>query len=115
MSEHSTEHDSSSSLTKAELAEELADRIGLSTNVCQRLVVSFFNKIKDSLIEGEEVKLPHFATFGLRDKVARPGRNPRTGEPVEVSARRVVTFRPSRSLRRAITEQHATSTDETSP
>ena len=89
-------------LTKAQLSQVVFEAIGLSSNLCDDLVVSFFNEIKEALVRGENVKIPGFASFHLRDKKARPGRNPKTGEEAEVSARRVVTFKPSRALRHLI-------------
>ena len=90
---------STEKVTRASLAKTIGDHVGLSQQLCNDVVVSFFDTIKRTLISGESVKIQNFATFGLRDKNARPGRNPKTGEEVEVSARRVVTFRPSHKLR----------------
>ncbi len=89
-------------VTRATLAQVIGDRIGLSNSLCNDLVLSFFDTIKQSLIAGDTVKIQKFATFNLRSKRARPGRNPKTGEEVEVSARRVVTFKPSRKLRNLV-------------
>lgn len=89
-------------VTRATLAQVIGERIGLSNSLCNDLVLSFFDTIKQSLIAGDTVKIQKFATFNLRSKKARPGRNPKTGEEVEVSARRVVTFRPSRKLRNLV-------------
>ena len=91
-----------SKVTRATLAEVIGERIGLSNSLCNDLVVDFFDSIKQSLIAGDTVKIQKFATFNLRSKKARPGRNPKTGEEVEVSARRVVTFKPSRKLRQLV-------------
>ena len=89
-------------VTRATLAHVIGERIGLSNSLCNDLVLSFFDTIKQSLIAGDTVKIQKFATFNLRSKNARPGRNPKTGEEVEVSARRVVTFKPSRKLRNLV-------------
>lgn len=89
-------------VTRATLAQVIGERIGLSNSLCNDLVISFFDTIKHSLIAGDTVKIQKFATFNLRSKKARPGRNPKTGEEVEVSARRVVTFKPSRKLRNLV-------------
>ena len=94
--------DSQGKVTRATLAQVIGERIGLSNSLCNDLVISFFDTIKQSLIAGDTVKIQKFATFNLRSKKARPGRNPKTGEEVEVSARRVVTFRPSRKLRNLV-------------
>ncbi|MCY3858139.1 MAG: integration host factor subunit alpha [Gammaproteobacteria bacterium] len=101
MGEESLES-SEGKVTRATLAQVIGDRIGLSNSLCNDLVLSFFDTIKQSLIAGDTVKIQKFATFNLRSKRARPGRNPKTGEEVEVSARRVVTFKPSRKLRNLV-------------
>ncbi|MYD42697.1 MAG: integration host factor subunit alpha [Gammaproteobacteria bacterium] len=91
-----------SKATRATLSQLLSDRIGISYEFSNELVVCFFDTIKQALIAGDTVKLQKFATFSSRDKKARPGRNPKTGEEVEVSARRVITFKPSRELRNLV-------------
>ena len=88
--------------TRATLAHAIGENLGLSQQLCNDVVVSFFDTIKRSLIAREPVKIQKFATFNLRNKKSRPGRNPKTGEEVEVSARRVISFRPSRKLRTLI-------------
>ena len=92
-------------LTKAELAELLFDRVGLNKREAKDIVDTFFEEIRDALARGEPVKLSGFGNFELRDKKQRPGRNPKTGEVVPVSARRVVTFHPSQKLK-AIVEHN---------
>ena len=89
-------------LTKANLALTIFEQVGLNKREATECVESFFGCIKDSLIEGNDVKLSGFGNFVLRDKNARPGRNPRTGEPIPISARRVVTYRPSQKLKKKI-------------
>lgn len=86
-------------LTKAQMAARLGDRLGLSKFECKQLVEQFFEEIRIALERNESVKLSGFGNFELRDKSERPGRNPKTGEVVPVSARRVVTFRPGQKLR----------------
>jgi len=86
-------------LTKAELAEILFERIGLNKREAKDVVDAFFTEIRDALVKGETVKLSGFGNFQLRDKPQRPGRNPKTGEPVAISARRVVTFHASQKLK----------------
>lgn len=86
-------------LTKIELAEKLVNEHGLSKKEAKELVDSFFEEIRVALSQGEEVKLSGFGNFQLRDKKSRPGRNPKTGEVVPVSARRVVVFKPGQKLR----------------
>ncbi|NOQ36443.1 MAG: integration host factor subunit alpha [Methylococcaceae bacterium] len=86
-------------LTKADFSERLFDDLGLNKREAKEMVELFFEKIKDSLEEGEEVKLSGFGKFELRDKSPRPGRNPKTGEEVAITARRVVTFRSGQKLK----------------
>lgn len=85
-------------LTKAELAELLFEHVGLNKREAKDMVDAFFDEICDALVRGEAVKLAGFGNFQLRDKVSRPGRNPKTGAQVNISARRVVTFHASQKL-----------------
>ena len=89
-------------LTKADIVENLNNEIGLNKREAKELVDMLFNDIKDFLSEGYEVKLSGFGNFQLRDKSSRPGRNPRTGEDVEISARRVVTFKSGQKLKESV-------------
>lgn len=86
-------------LTKVNLAERLFDDLGLNKREAKEMVELFFEEIKSSLENGRQVKLSGFGNFDLRDKSERPGRNPKTGEGIPVSARRVVTFRPGQKLK----------------
>ena len=86
-------------LTKAEMAEKLFDELGLNKREAKEMVEMFFEKIKGSLEAGTQVKLSGFGNFDLREKKQRPGRNPKTGEEIPISARRVVTFRPGQKLK----------------
>ena len=95
-------------LTKADMVEHLYDEIGLNKREAKDLVEMFFEEIKSSLEQGENVKLSGFGNFVLRDKSPRPGRNPKTGEEVQVSARRVVTFRPGQKLKNRVEEHVGT-------
>ena len=79
-------------LTKADLAKHLDEEIGLTNREAKEIVEFFFQYIGDALINGQQVKISGFGNFTLHDKRERPGRNPRTGEEVPVTARRVVTF-----------------------
>ncbi len=88
-----------SSLTKADMAERLNEELGLNKREAKDIVESFFNEIRKSLANNKQVKLSGFGNFDLRDKNQRPGRNPKTGEEVPISARRVVTFRPGQKLK----------------
>jgi len=87
------------SLTKADMAERLFEELGLNKREAKDMVESFFDEIRESLADNEQVKLSGFGNFDLRDKSQRPGRNPKTGEEVPISARRVVTFRPGQKLK----------------
>ena len=89
-------------LTKSDIVEDLNNEIGLNKREAKELVDMLFNDIKDLLSEGHEVKLSGFGNFQLRDKSPRPGRNPRTGEDVEISARRVVTFKSGQKLKESV-------------
>ncbi len=89
-------------VTKAELAVSLHDELGLNKRESKEFVEQFFETVKVALEAGSSVKLSGFGNFGLRDKPARPGRNPKTGEEIPISARRVVTFKASQKLKEAI-------------
>lgn len=89
-------------LTKAELIKRINQQLSLPHQQAQDLVESVLEEICLCLEENEEVKISGFGNFDLRDKRARPGRNPRTGEVVSVSARRVVTFHPGQKLKHRI-------------
>lgn len=86
-------------LTKAEMAEALFEELGLNKREAKELVDLFFEEIRQALARGQQVKLSGFGNFDLRDKNERPGRNPKTGEEIPISARRVVTFRPGQKLK----------------
>jgi integration host factor subunit alpha len=86
-------------LTKAELAELLFEHVGLNKREAKDMVETFFDEIRDALERGESVKLSGFGNFQLRDKPQRPGRNPKTGEEIPITARRVVTFHASQKLK----------------
>ena len=87
------------SLTKADLVDQLFDEVGLNKREAKELIDAYFELIGSTLESGEEVKLSGFGNFQLRDKSERPGRNPKTGEEIPISARRVVTFKPGQKLR----------------
>jgi len=86
-------------LTKADMAERLFDELGLNKREAKEMVEIFFEKIRVALEEGAQVKLSGFGNFDLRAKKQRPGRNPKTGQEIPISARRVVTFRPGQKLK----------------
>jgi integration host factor subunit alpha len=86
-------------LTKADFAENLFNELGFNKREAKDIVELFFEEIKRILEQGEPVKISGFGNFALRDKVSRPGRNPKTGEEIPITARRVVTFRASQKLK----------------
>ena len=87
------------SLTKADIADCLFNVVGLNKREAKEFVDAYFETIRHALENGENVKLSGFGNFQLREKNQRPGRNPKTGEEIPISARRVVTFRPGQKLR----------------
>ena len=87
------------SLTKVDMAESLFNKLGLNKKEARELVDLFFQELGASLAVGEQIKLSGFGNFYLRDKNERPGRNPKTGEKVLITARRVVTFSPGNKLK----------------
>jgi integration host factor subunit alpha len=94
-------------LTKAELANMLFEQVGLNKREAKEMVETFFDEVRDALEKGDSVKLSGFGNFQLRDKPQRPGRNPKTGEEMPISARRVVTFHASQKLKSMVEEAHA--------
>ena len=86
-------------LTKADLADLLFEQVGLNKREAKDMVEAFFEEIRTALENGDSVKLSGFGNFELRQKSERPGRNPKTGEEIPITARRVVTFRPGQKLK----------------
>ena len=86
-------------LTKADMAERVFEELGLNKREAKEMVEMFFEEIRRALERGEQVKLSGFGNFDLREKKQSPGRNPKTGEEIPISARRVVTFRPGQKLK----------------
>jgi integration host factor subunit alpha len=95
-------------ITKATLANTLFDQLGLNKREAKEFVELFFEQIRQALEIGESVKLSGFGGFTIREKNSRPGRNPKTGEEVPVSARRVVTYRASQKVREQISDNTTT-------
>lgn len=91
-----------SALSKVHLVDALCEQLALKRPDAKHLVELFFEDMRDHLERGQHVKLSGFGNFILRDKTARPGRNPKTGEVVPVTARRVVTFKPGTKLKSKI-------------
>ncbi len=97
-------------LTKADMAEYLFEELGLNKREAKDMVEMFFEEIRQALEDGRQVKMSGFGNFDLREKKQRPGRNPKTGEEIPITARRVVTFRPGQKLKarvEAFSEQQA--------
>jgi integration host factor subunit alpha len=89
-------------LTKAQLADMLFDHIGLNKRESKDMIDAFFELIAKSVVDGQDVKISGFGNFQIRTKAPRPGRNPRTGEPIPIESRRVVTFHASHKLKEQI-------------
>jgi integration host factor subunit alpha len=104
---HSELEDELMTLTKAELADMLFEHVGLNKREAKDMVESFFEEIRMALESGDGVKLSGFGNFELRDKPQRPGRNPKTGEEIPITARRVVTFHASQKLKALVEESYA--------
>ena len=89
-------------MTKAEIVEQIYEKVGFSKKESAELVEKVFDIIKETLKEGEKVKISGFGNFVVREKNARKGRNPQTGEEIRLDARRVLTFKPSRVLKNTL-------------
>lgn len=89
-------------MTKADLVEAIHEQVGLSKNESAGIVELVFDTMKDTLEKAEKIKISGFGNFEVRDKRSRVGRNPQTGEVIEISARRVLTFKPSQVLKNAL-------------
>lgn len=93
---------SEDTLTRMDLSEAVFREVGLSRNDSSDLVESVLGHMADALVDGEQVKISSFGTFSTRDKNARIGRNPKTGEEVPIAPRRVLTFRPSHLMKEQV-------------
>lgn len=93
-------------LTKAELTDLLFENVGLNKREAKDIVESFYEELRIALQKGEGVKLSGFGNFQLRTKPQRPGRNPKTGEEIPISARRVVTFHASQKLKSMVEQNY---------
>ena len=91
-------------ITRADLCEAVYQRVGLSRTESAALVESVLRHMSDALVAGEQVKISSFGTFSVRDKSARVGRNPKTGDEVPISPRRVLTFRPSHLMKERVAQ-----------
>lgn len=93
-------------MTKAEIIEQIYEKVGFSKKESAEIVELVFDTMKETLEKGEKIKISGFGNFVVRKKRPRLGRNPQTGEAIEISARRVLTFRPSQVLKVALNRQH---------
>jgi integration host factor subunit alpha len=93
-------------MTKADLADMLFEQVGLNKREAKDMVEAFFEEVRRSLEAGDSVKLSGFGNFELRQKSERPGRNPKTGEEIPITARRVVTFHASQKLKSKVEENY---------
>jgi integration host factor subunit alpha len=98
-------------LTKAELSELLFDNLGLNKRESKDMVEAFFDILRGALVSGQDVKLTGFGNFNIRRKAPRPGRNPRTGEAIPITARNVVTFHASHKLKSLVQGDNAAEED----
>ena len=92
-------------MTKADLVESIYEKIGFSKKESSDIVEMIFDTMKDTLERGEKIKISGFGNFVVRAKRPRMGRNPQTGHEIEISARRVLTFRPSQVLKQALNKE----------
>jgi len=102
-------------LTKAELADLLFEKVGFNKREAKDMVESFFEEVRTALESGKGVKLSGFGNFQLRDKPQRPGRNPKTGEEIPITARRVVTFHASQKLKAMVEEHYGDGNEQPQP
>jgi integration host factor subunit alpha len=93
-------------MTKADLVEKIFEKIGLSKKEAQEIIEILFDTMKQASVEGESIKLSGFGTFNVRQKMSRRGRNPKTGEDLEITPRRVITFRASNQLKSVVEKQN---------
>ncbi len=94
----------SKTITRLDISEALVQEIGLPRTETIELLELVLTEISDAARRGEDIKISHFGTFSLLDKVQRVGRNPKTGEEVPITPRKVISFRPSQSLRSSVNE-----------
>ncbi len=92
-------------MTKSEIIEQIYEKVGFSKKESAEIVELIFDTMKDTLERGEKIKISGFGNFVVREKRPRMGRNPQTGEEIEIAARRVLTFRPSQVLKVALNER----------
>ena len=93
-------------MTKADLVDKIFEKIGLSKKEAQEIIEILFETMRQTFVEGESIKISGFGTFNVRKKVARRGRNPKTGDELEISPRKVITFRASNQLKDVLEKQN---------
>ena len=91
-----------SNITRKDLAKAINEKLGFSQRSAEEIIDTLFSTMKSTLINGESIKLVHFGTLGIKKKSPRKGRNPRTGDTMEISSRSMITFKPSKGLRMKI-------------
>jgi integration host factor subunit alpha len=91
-----------SNITRKDLAKAINEKLGFSKRSAEEIIETVFSSMKTTLVNGESIKLVHFGTLSVRKKSPRRGRNPRTGDAMEISSRSMVTFKPSKGLRMKI-------------
>ena len=91
-----------SNITRKDLAKAINEKLGFSKRSAEEIIDTLFSTMKSTLISGESIKLVHFGTLGVKKKSPRKGRNPRTGDTMEISRRSMITFKPSKGLRMKI-------------
>jgi integration host factor subunit alpha len=89
-------------MTKADLVDRIFEKIGLSKKEAQEIIEILFDTMKQTFVEGESIKISGFGTFNVRQKMARRGRNPKTGDDLEINPRKVISFRASNQIKSAI-------------
>lgn len=92
-------------MTKADIIQNVHDKLGFSKKDSAEIVESVFDIMKENLTRSEKIKISGFGNFVVKEKKARKGRNPQTGEEIEISSRKVLTFKPSQALRRTLNEE----------
>ncbi|NCO68065.1 MAG: integration host factor subunit alpha [Nitrospirae bacterium CG_4_10_14_0_8_um_filter_41_23] len=93
-------------MTKADLVDRIFEKIGLSKKEALEIIEILFDTMKQTFVEGESVKISGFGTFNVRQKMARRGRNPKTGDDLEITPRKVITFRASNQLKSGIEKRN---------
>jgi integration host factor subunit alpha len=93
-------------MTKADLVERIFEKIGLSKKEAQEIIEILFDTMKQAFVEGESAKISGFGTFNVRQKMSQRGRNPKTGDDLEITPRRVITFRASNQLKSLMEKQN---------